>query len=83
MFVCVACFVQGWPKYNNYWHVFLHVLCNKQIDYVDVENELQEDATSDPMQHKLLTWYELDLGLNHVTRKNSLPVTYISLHKQK
>ena len=40
-----------------------------EIDYQDVERELSEDGTTDPMKHKLLTFYELDLGLNHVTRK--------------
>jgi len=40
-----------------------------EIDYQDVERELNEDASTDPMKHKLLTFYELDLGLNHVTRK--------------
>ena len=40
-----------------------------EIDYQDVERELNEDDNTDPMKHKLLTFYELDLGLNHVTRK--------------
>ena len=40
-----------------------------EIDYLDVERELNEDPSTDPMKHKLLTFYELDLGLNHVTRK--------------
>ena len=40
-----------------------------RINYQDVERELSEDGTTDPMKHKLLTFYELDLGLNHVTRK--------------
>jgi len=45
-----------------------------EIDYEDVENELKEEPEADPMGHKLLTFYELDLGLNHVTRKAVLEV---------
>ena len=41
-----------------------------EIDSQDVERELNEDnVNADPRKHKLLTFYELDLGLNHVTRK--------------
>ena len=29
-----------------------------EIDYQDVERELSEDGTTDPMKHKLLTFYE-------------------------
>jgi len=45
-----------------------------EIDYEDVENEAREEPAADIMGHKLLSFYELDLGLNHVTRKAVLEV---------
>jgi len=45
-----------------------------EIDYEDVETEAREDPHADAMGHKLLSLYELDLGLNHVTRKAVLEV---------
>lgn len=42
-----------------------------EIDYEDVEEELKGEANPDTMMaHKLLTFYELDLGLNSVVRKH-------------
>jgi len=43
-----------------------------EIDYEDVEEELKGDLNLDTMMaHKLLTFYELDLGLNSVVRKQA------------
>jgi splicing factor 3B subunit 3 len=43
-----------------------------EIDYEDVEEELKGDNNPDTiMSHKLLTFYELDLGLNSVIRKQA------------
>jgi len=43
-----------------------------EIDYEDVEEEFKGDPNVDTMMaHKLLTFYELDLGLNSVVRKQA------------
>jgi splicing factor 3B subunit 3 len=43
-----------------------------EIDYEDVEEEMKSEINPDAiMAHKLLTFYELDLGLNSVIRKQA------------
>jgi len=43
-----------------------------EIDYEDAEEEMKGDPNLDTMMaHKLLTFYELDLGLNSVVRKQA------------
>ncbi|KAI9277669.1 CPSF A subunit region-domain-containing protein [Umbelopsis sp. AD052] len=45
-----------------------------EIDYSEADNDSTGEALKDT--EKILTYYELDLGLNHVVRKWSEPVDY-------
>ncbi|KAI8577471.1 hypothetical protein K450DRAFT_251826 [Umbelopsis ramanniana AG] len=45
-----------------------------EIDYSEADNDPTGEALKDT--EKILTYYELDLGLNHVVRKWSEPVDY-------
>ncbi len=45
-----------------------------QVDYEEETDAAAEDEEERPAPQKVLTFYELDLGLNHVVRKWSDPV---------
>jgi hypothetical protein len=82
--VCVYVCVRVFSHFSTHIHsknplVNLYLLASlspssaPQVDYEE-ESEAAEDEEERPAPQKVLTFYELDLGLNHVVRKWSDPV---------